>query len=571
MTRTAIDPITRIEGHLRLEVEHTGGTVVDAWSSGTMFRGIELILQGRDPRDAWVFTQRACGVCTHVHALASIRAVENALGITVPTNARLLRNILTASQLVHDHVIHFFHLHAPDWIDVVPALSADPAATATLCRKNNPGWPNNTTAYFQTVQDKLKTFASTGLGPFANGYWGHPGYTLPPEANLLAVAHYLEALEWQRDFIRINAIIGGKNPHPQTYVVGGMALSFAPSAPMGVNSTALAELASLAAKGKEFVDKVLLPDVKLIASAYATPWSTLGAGVGNFLAYGELPETDAGMSSNFLPTGRVIGRDLTHVLPFDQAQVAETVAHSWYKYATGDAALTHPYKGKTVPNYTGPTPPYDSLTSSKYSWLKAPRYAGEAYEVGPLARMAVAYTLGRADVRAAVDGFLSSLGLPKAALFSTLGRIAARAIETQLVADRLLVWIQELSTNQKNGVLTIANTSKWEPSTWPKKAQGFGLVEAPRGALGHWVHIASGVIKNYQMVVPTTWNGSPRDGSGVLGAWEQALIGTPLADPSRPLEVLRTVHSFDPCMGCSVHVFDPHGAQSCALEIEHDD
>ncbi len=295
MTRIAIDPITRIEGHLRLEVEHLGGVVTDAWSTGTMFRGIELILKGRDPRDAWAFAQRACGVCTHVHALASIRAVENALGITVPTNARLIRNLLEASQMVQDHVIHFYHLHALDWVDVVSALSADPAATSTLCKKNNPGWPNNSTAYFTAVRDRLTKYVNSGqLGPFAGGYWGHPAYLLSHEANLLAVAHYLEALEWQRDVIRMHAILGGKNPHPNTYVVGGMAVGFAPNVPTGINTAALAQLATLAATAKAFVDKVLIPDVRLIASVYAGVWTSTGRGVGNMLAYGDIPQTQAG-------------------------------------------------------------------------------------------------------------------------------------------------------------------------------------------------------------------------------------------------------------------------------------
>ena len=566
MTRIAIDPITRIEGHLRLEVEHSGGKVQDVWSSGTMFRGIEMILKGRDPREAWAFAQRACGVCTHVHALASVRAVEDALGISVPPNARIIRNIIEAVQMVHDHVIHFYHLHALDWVDILQALKADPKATSDLCKKNNPGWPNNSEAYFAGVQSRLKTFVDSGqLGPFAGGYWGHPAYKLTAEASLLAFAHYLEALEWQRETAKMHAVVGGKNPHPQTYVVGGMGVGFAPNVPQGLNTKALGDLASMAANAKKFVDLVLVPDVTLVASFYANTWGSLGVGLGNYLAYGDLPEKQGG--SNFLPTGRVLKKDLSKALPVDQALIAETVAHSWYTYAGADGQLKHPYDGETNPKYTGPTPPYEMITTPKYTWLKAPRYEGVAYEVGPLARMAVAYAAGRQDVRDAVKGFLSKLGLPTSALFSTLGRIGARALETKLVMARIPDYVAELAANQKAGDLRVADTSKWNPKGWPAEAQGWGTCEAPRGALGHWIKIKDQKIANYQMVVATTWNGSPRDAGGKRGAWESALIGTPVADPTQPLEILRTVHSFDPCMGCSVHVFDPLGGPSVRFEV----
>ncbi len=561
MTRIAIDPVTRIEGHLRIEVEQSGGVVQDAWSTGTMFRGIERIVTGRDPRQAWVFTQRVCGVCTHVHALASVRAVENALGITIPPNARLIRNLLSGVQFVQDHVIHFYHLHALDWIDITSALKADPAATATLCQQTNPGWPNNTTAYFTDIRDRVQAFVDSGqLGPFASGYWGHPAYLLPPEANLLLLAHYLEALEWQREIIKIHAILGGKNPHPQTYLVGGMAATLAPDAPSGVNTTSLATIGSLLTTVQEFVERVLVPDVALLASSYKGTWATIGAGPGNLLSYGEFPERDGVSPAPYLPAGRITGADLGAVLPLDQQQIAETVAASWYTYAGGgDAALKHPSAGETTPAYTGPQPPYTSITTPKYSWLKAPRYGGAVYEVGPLARVAVAYAAGVSDVRAAVDGFLAGVGLGRAALFSTIGRVAARALETQLLARRLPVWLRELQGNLAAGELAVADLSKWNPDTWPATATGWGTTEAPRGGLGHWMTITDRKVSSFQMVVPTTWNGSPRDGAGNRGAWEQALVGTPLADPARPLEILRTVHSFDPCMACAVHVHRPGG------------
>ncbi|AHH97556.1 nickel-dependent hydrogenase large subunit [Kutzneria albida] len=568
MNRTAIDPITRIEGHMRLEVEHTDNMVHDAWSTGTMFRGIELILPGRDPREAWVIAQRACGVCTHVHAIASVRAMEDALGITIPPNARIVRNLLSGSQFVHDHVIHFYHLHALDWVDVTSALSADPAATAQLCARTNIGWPNNSAAYFGEVRTRIQKFLDSGQpGLFGGGYWGHPAYTLPPESNLLLLAHYLEALEWQREFIRVHAILGGKNPHPQTYAVGGMALTLAPDAPSGINTAALIQLERLLTTGKDFVDKVLVPDVGLLAAHYKTTWAVLGVGPGNLLSYGDFPEDDTGPGSFFLPRGRITGRRLDTVLPVDQTAIAETVARSWYTYTEGDATLKHPSAGETRPNYTGPQPPYESITSVKYSWLKAPRYQGEVYEVGPLARLAVAYAASGGAVREAVDRFLTGAGLRPTDLFSTLGRVAARAIETQLLAARLLIWLRSLRENMAQGDLRVANNGKWDPATWPPTADGWGATEAPRGALGHWVRLSDRTIAAYQLVVPTTWNGSPRDAEGKRGAWEEALIATPLADPERPVEVLRTLHSFDPCMACAVHVHDPSNGASVTVRV----
>ena len=565
MTRIAIDPITRIEGHLRIEVEVDGGTVRDAWSSGTMFRGLENILRGRDPRDAWMLAQRACGVCTTVHALASVRAVEAALGITIPQNAHLVRNLIAGSQFVHDHVVHFYHLHALDWVDVVSATNADPAKTAAL-QQSLSDWKNNSPTYFQGVLDRLKGFIGTGqLGPFAFGYWGHPAYRLSPEANLLAVAHYLEALEWQRGIVRIHAILGGKNPHPQTYAVGGMALRMANDAPTGLNRTTAGQIASAIAAAKEFVDKVLIPDVAYIAGEYRD-WAAYGRGIGNYLVYGDFSDRPGDAASLIFPPGRIIGRDLSKVEPVDQEKIAETVAHSWYSYSSGDQK--HPYEGETRPEYTGPNPPYETLADSEaYSWLKAPRYDGRAYEVGPLARVLVAYASGRAEVKAAVDGFLSRTGLGKDALFSTLGRIAARALETQILVNHLQGWLDQLVANMNGGQLQIADSASWQPGSWPAEARGWGAEEAPRGALGHWVVVKNQKIENYQLVVPSTWNGSPRDAGGNRGAWEESLIGTPIADPEQPIEVLRTVHSFDPCMACAVHVFDPTGGASTEIRV----
>jgi hydrogenase large subunit len=557
MTRLVVDPVTRIEGHLRVEAEVDGGKVKDAWSSSTMFRGIEIILKGRDPRDAWAFTQRLCGVCTTVHAIASIRAVENAIGAEPPPNARLLRNLIIASQAVQDHVIHFYHLHALDWVDIVSALSADPAKTSALAESIS-DWPMSSTKYFAGVAGRLKGFVDRGqLGPFANAYWGHPAYKLPPEANLMAVAHYLEALEWQREVIKMHAILGGKNPHLQSFLVGGMATPIDPDRQASLNAGSIAELKQLIAKARDFVARVYIPDLLAVASFYKD-WAGYGAGVGNYLVYGEYPEADGRNPKLYFPSGVIRGRNLAKVEPFDPAKVTEQVKHSWYDYSGGDDKGLHPFDGETKPNYTGPKPPYEFLnTDGKYSWLKSPRYDGEPMEVGPLARMLVAYASGHEVVKKQVDGALAHLSVGPEALFSTLGRVAARGIETLVLAEKMGEWADALAANMERRELRIADNSKWEPSTWPEDCSGAGFHEAPRGALGHWVHIRKGTIVNYQCVVPSTWNAGPRDSAGKRGPYEEALLGTPVAKPDQPVEILRTIHSFDPCMACGVHVFDP--------------
>ncbi len=566
--RIAIDPITRIEGHLRIEVEVQDGQVTDAWSSGTMFRGIELILRQRDPRDAWVFAQRICGVCTTVHALASVRAVENALGITIPDNARLIRDLMAGAQLVQDHVVHFYHLHALDWVDVTLALKADPGATSTLAQSISP-WPKSSKSYFKGVQDRLQAFVNSGqLGIFANGYWGHPAYKLPPEANLLGVAHYLEALDWQRDFIRIHAILGGKNPHPQSYLVGGMATALNPDNEGTVNADRLSLISQLLQRGQDFVTQVYLPDVLAIASFYKD-WASIGGGLGNYMAYGDYASDVQNRTDTFFfPSGLILGKNITGPQGVDHHRVSEYVTHSWYTYNEGDTTGLHPWKGETQPEYSGPQPPFELLSNNtKYSWLKAPRYDGHAVEVGPLARMLVAYGRGDAGAQKLVNSTLSQLGVGPSALFSTLGRVAARAVEAGLMIQQLPTWLTELEDNIGRGDLTIHDNSLWDPSTWPKEAYGFGFHEAPRGSLGHWVHIKDGEIANYQAVVPSTWNAGPRDASGQRGAYEAALIGTPVADPEQPVEILRTVHSFDPCLACAVHVVDPKGREYANVRV----
>jgi Ni,Fe-hydrogenase I large subunit len=569
MARIVVDPITRIEGHLRIEAQVDGGKISDAWSSGTMFRGIEIILRGRDPREAWIWTQRICAVCTMVHALASVRAVEDALDIEVPENARIVRNLISSSQYIHDHIIHFYHLHALDWVDITGALKADPAKTSQLAQSISE-WPKSSTTYFKGVQGRVKALVeSKQLSLFTSGYWGHPAYRLPPEVDLLAVAHYLEALEFQRHFIRIHAVLGGKNPNLQTYLVGGMSTALDPNEPDAtINPERIDFLAQVAKTAKTFVDQVLIPDVLAVAGFYRD-WFALGAGPGNYLSYGAFPQGGVKDTARyFLPRGIILNNDLSKVYPVDPKNIAEYVTHSWYEYAEGNNAAKHPAQGETSPKYTGPKPPYQFLNvEDKYSWLKAPRYEDRVMEVGPLSRLLVAYAAGNAEVKSLVNGALAALKAPPTALFSTLGRVAARALETQLLANHIVEWIEQLRQNMNRGDLRIHNGEKWEPSTWPRTAQGYGLFEAPRGSLGHWVEIEDTQIKNYQCVVPSTWNAGPRDAKGQRGPYETALLKTPVADPERPLEILRTVHSFDPCLACAVHVVDAQGRTCARREI----
>ena len=533
--RIVVDPITRIEGHLRIEVEVANGKVTNAWSSSTLFRGLEIILKGRDPRDAWLFTQRACGVCTYVHGLASIRCVDHAVGVTIPDNARLIRNLLMGAQFLHDHIVHFYHLHALDWVDVVSALKADPLKASKIANNVSPA-PKNGPGDFKAVQARLKKFVDSGqLGLFANGYWGHPAYKLPPEVNLIAAAHYLEALQQQARTARMHAIFGAKNPHLQSLVVGGV------SCAADLNPDRVSEFLYLWKETMAFVNNVYIPDLLAVAGFYKD-WGAIG-GTTNFLCYGEFPQSAKEPESLFFPRGAIFKRNLAKVENVDPAKITEHVKHSWYE---GDGAL-NPAQGETKPKYS------KLDTNGEYSWMKAPRYNGEPMEVGPLARVLVAYAKGHEPTKKAVDGVLKKLAIPKEALFSTLGRTAARAIETQIIGEAMEGWIMQLVENLKKG-----DTKTFEPYQMPDSAQGMGLNDVPRGALGHWIEIKEKKIANYQLVVPSTWNLGPRCAANKPGPVEEALIGTPVADPKRPVEILRTVHSFDPCIACGVHVIDPH-------------
>ncbi len=568
--RIVVDPITRIEGHLRIEAQMDGDSIAQAYSSGTMVRGIEIILKGRDPRDAWAFAQRICGVCTLVHGIASIRAVENALGYEVPPNAQLIRNLMIAAQYVHDHVMHFYHLHALDWVDVVSALDADPAATSAMAQSIS-SYPKTSPGYFSDMKKRLKSFVESGqLGIFANAYWGHPAYKLPPEANLMAVAHYLEALEWQRDVAKLHTIFGGKNPHPN-FVVGGVPGPIDLESDSAINAKRLAQVQDIIDKMRTFVDQVYIPDTLAIASFYKD-WGGQGEGIGNFMTYGDFPETGMDDPSSYLiPAGVIMNRDIGTVLDVDMNaadQIQEYISHSWYQYQGGKASGLHPYDGETELNYTGPQPPFEHLdVDNDYSWLKSPRWKGHAMEVGPLARVLMLYARGHAQTKELVDMTLSHLQVPVQALFSTLGRTAARTLETKVIGDAMQTWYDNLVMNIKAGDARTFNATLWDPSTWPSEARGVGYMEAPRGGLAHWIVIKNGKIDNYQAVVPSTWNAGPRDDKGQPGPYEAALAGHRLHDPKQPIEILRTIHSFDPCIACAVHVTDPDGEELIKVKV----
>ena len=560
--RIVVDPVTRIEGHLRIEAEIQNGRIKDAYSSGTMVRLLEEILKGRDPRDAWAFVGRVCGVCTSVHSLTSVRAVEDALDIVIPPDAELVRNIMFCTQYMHDHVVHFYHLHAMDWVDVVNALKADPKKTSEIAQSIS-HWPKSSPGYFSDLQTRIRKFVESGqLGIFTNGYWGHPAYKLPAEINLIGLAHYLEALEWQKEIVKVHAIFGGKNPHPN-YLVGGMACSISKDDVSGINAERLAHVHQLLKDAKTFIEQVYIPDLMAIAGFYKD-WGGIGGGLGNYLVYGDLPTNGYRDTASYkIPAGAILGKDISKVYDVDlrkDDEVQEFINHSWYEYAGGDQVGLHPWKGESKVKYTGPKPPYEHLdTTQKYSYLKTPRWKGNAMEVGPLARLLVAYGRGNKEVKEIVDKALTDLQVPVTALFSTLGRTAARGLESILAARWGLEFYDSLIANIRNGDTRMAEMSKFEPAKWPAQAVGVGHSEAPRGALAHWINIKDEKIANYQLVVPTTWNASPRDGKGQLSAYESALLDTPVADEKQPLEIIRTIHSFDPCLACAVHLYDEEG------------
>lgn len=563
--RVVIDPVTRIEGHLRLEIEAGDGVIQNAWTSTTQYRGIELIACKRDPRDVWAFVERICGVCTGTHAIAALAAVEDALHYPVPVQARLMRDLISGALGVQDHVIHFYQLQALDWVDVVSALKADPHETSKLAQSLS-DWPLSSAGYFANVQKKLKDSIANGqYSIFTNGYWGHPAYKLPPEVNLLAVAHYLQALVWQRDMIKIHTILGGKNPHPH-FLVGGMACSINLDNDQAINQYSISHLKQLVKSSHDFIHKVYYPDVVAIAGFYKD-YASIGASNPNLFCTGDPGEINTGAPAGkgMIKPGVLLNGDYHTVHDFDQDKIKEFVTSAWYTYGTKEDIGLAPYDGQNMIDYTGPKPPYKWLSDNdKYTWVKAPRYDGHAMAVGPNARMMIGYAQGVAPIVERVNAACDQWGLPRDNAFmnSTLGRVYGRALDALINVDMMVSQLDEMVDRIRHGETSTFNPDKWEPSTWPSSCKGVGWVEAPRGSLSHWVRIENGQTINYQAVVPSTWNSSGRDAQGQMGPFEYSLAhggNHPLIDPSRPVEPLRTIHSYDPCQSCAVHLFDVAG------------
>ncbi len=562
--RITVDPMTRIEGHLRVDCEVDGGKVVKAWSSGQMWRGIELILQGRDARDAWIFTQRICGVCTTVHAIASVRAVENALQMEVPLNAQYIRNMLITAHSIHDHIVHFYHLSALDWVDIVSALSADPKKASELAQSLS-DWRLNSEQHFRQIQNKLKTFVESGqLGVFASGYWGHPAMKLPPEVNLMAVAHYFQALDYQRTANKIVAILGSKTPHIQNLAVGGVTNTINLSSQSTLTLERLYYVKSLIDQLGDFVRQVYMVDVAAIGAMYAD-WTAYGAGITNYLSVPDLPLDTRGTRFE-LPGGYIRNADLSTFKPISsygdtyfEDGVKESVKHAWYQ---GGKGALHPYDGETIPEYT------DFQDDDKYSWVKAPTFYDERAQVGPLANVLTMVAAGHEPTTRNLNTVLELAGkvagtqIPVEALHSTIGRHAARAVRTGVLHEALANQWQLLMDNIGKGDYDTFN----QPEFPKDEVRGFGYHEAPRGVLSHWTVIRDGKISNYQAVVPSTWNASPRDERDQPGPYEASLLDNPIADPEKPLEVLRTIHSFDPCLACAVHMVDTRQQEIVRLQ-----
>ena len=566
--RVIVDPITRIEGHLRAEVVvGDDGVVQDAFVSSTLWRGLEVIAKGRDPRNIPLMMQRICGVCTYSHYLKSTMAVEDALGIKIPYNAELVRTLMNAALFLHDHVVHFYHLHGVDWVDIVSALSADEAKASKLAFKytDNPiGTGENE---LKKVKEKVVKFAKNpqGLGPFANAYWGHKTFRLTPEQNLIALSHYLKALEIQRTVAQMMAIFGGKNPHPQSLAVGGVTcvMDLLNPARMGEYLVKYKAIA-------DFVNNAYYADIVMAAEMYKTEPSVMKPmGVKNFMAHEDMM---VGRGEYLFDSGIIMNADLSKVFEIDEDMITEEATHSWYQ----DNEPQHPYEGTTNPNYTGfvdgdTVGPDGKMVHSKminekekYSWIKSPRYKGEPMEVGPLASILVSYAKGNKKVVKVVGDFLEKTDVPAAALFSTLGRTAGRMLQAKLIADNALVAFNNLIENLKVDQETCAIYTIDKD----KEYKGRGIGDVPRGMLSHWIRIKNGVVENYQAVVPSTWNAGPMDSKGIKGPYEADLIGLKIEDLTQPLEIIRIIHSYDPCIACAVHVMDTKGKVLSEYKID---
>ncbi len=551
-----IDPITRIEGHLRIEVEVDENSVVtEAWASGQLFRGIELILKGRDPRDAGLIAQRICGVCTNVHYRTSISAVENAYDIVPPKNAEIIRNLTTLSLFVQDHIVHYYHLHSLDFVDVVNALEADVQKASAVAKTFHTHPFRNSTGHLASVKEKLSGFVKAGrLGLFANGYWGHEAYRLSPEENLIHMSHYLEALSIQRELSKAIAIFAGKTPHPQNLVVGGVT-----SVADMLNPQRLNDFIFIIKETREFIERAYIPDMIMVTKAYKEDIAAgYGRGSGNFLSAGGYKFSNA---ETLFANGVIVGHDFGAVEAFNDQHITEEASRSWYE----DEAPTSPYEGTTKPHYTDLNEDGSLKTEGKYSWIKAPRYKGRPMEVGPLARMVVGYAKASPIIKPYMQRFMQATGMELMDFSTTVGRNAARAVESQICCDYIFDFVSEL----------IENIKYYDEETWtkylfeamPREAKGSGIYEVPRGVLSHFVRIEDAKIANYQAVVPTTWNASPKDAKGARGPYEESIIGLKLADPKMPLEVLRVVHSFDPCLACAVHIIDLKGQEIAQYKV----
>ena len=619
MKHVVVDPITRIEGHLRVEiqVDEATGKVTDAISSGTAWRGLELVMNDRDPRDAWAYIQRICGVCTSSHALGCLRAVEDAFGITIPKNAHYIRNIIAACLGHQDHIIHFYHLHALDWVSPLEALKADPAATAALQNTvlatyrlpfrgpqglDTEAYPHDVPVsnadYYAAIQAKVQKIVESGqLGIFSAQWWDHPDYQmLPPEVHLMAISHYLEMLDKQRDLVVPHVVFGGKNPHPH-YCLGGMPCSISMedgNAP--INTARLAIVDRSIQSARHMMNDYYLPDVLAIGHLYVQKGYVSGGGLAKerVLAFGMFPEEPFSGATNGDFFSKLLVRCNGVVENFaggvmqakvydfkmedvsDPEVISESVEHGWYEYSGGDSKGLHPWDGETKPHYTEPKEgtktEWKALNEQgKYSWLKTPKWRGKLCEVGPLARYIVLYTKAKQGLLGEltwaekmivdqIDAVTKVLGVPPEAwLPSTVGRTAARALDAQLQAEISKYFFDKLVANIKSGDTRVVNNDKWDPSTWPKEAKGVGFYEAPRGGLSHWVVIKDGKVANYQAVVPTTWNACPRDDAAGHGAYEMSMMDTPVKIADKPLEIVKAVRSFDPCMACSTHLFNAKG------------
>ena len=563
-TRINIDPVTRIEGHLRVDVEVDGGSVSKAWASCTMWRGIENIVLGRDPREAWLFTQRFCGVCTTVHAMASVRAVEDALRLQIPPNAQFIRNLILINHALHDHVVHFYQLSALDWVDIMTIPRANPKTASSLAETLS-DWPDNSDKQLAAAQGRVTALAGSGqLGMFASGYWGHPAMHLPPDVNLIAFSHYLQALEYQRKALQVVGILGGKTPHIQNLAVGGVMNAINLDSLATLNMDRLYTIKSLMDEVIPFVQQVYFNDACAIAALYPE-WMTYGGGVHNYLAVPDLP-LDAQASAFDLPGGVILDGNISGAHPFYTAAdtdfrhaVTEDLTHAWYK----GTEPQHPWQGETQPQYT------DFEENGKYTWVKAPRYDGRPMQVGPLSQVLIGYAQGHpltkkwTELALAKISAISKRKVTVNDLQSTMGRHVARAIRCAMLSELAGKHWEYLVANISRGDTAVYNPPKFPDG----EIEGVGTHEAPRGTLSHWVVVRNGRLSNYQAVVPTTWNASPRDNRGQPGPYEMSLLGNPIADPEKPLEVLRTVHSFDPCMACACHTFDPSGKPIATVKV----